>query len=120
MALGWNDVQRMKRVEAQANELGFMFATGRLSFDSNYSDGGLLVLKPLGDALPHYSRDAEIKYGTLEQIETWLGGLVWAREYDSMLNLSNNKGREKKEQQERNRQLMLTIKIGKTIEGELV
>lgn len=120
MAIGWNDVQRMKRVEAQANELGFMFATGRLSFDPSNSDSGLIVLKPLGDALPHYSRDAEIKYGTLEQIETWLAGVVWARQYDDLLKISHSKKRESKEQLIRHAQLIETIKLGKNIEGELV
>lgn len=119
MGIGWEDVQRVKNVETMANELGFMFATGRFSYTA-VEGPGLICLKPKDDCLPHYSRDAEIKFGTIEQLELWLRGIKWAREYDEILKVSNTAKREQAEQRERNRQLMETIKQGKQVEGSAV
>jgi hypothetical protein len=51
--------------------------------------------------------------GTLEGLETWLHGVRWAREYDMMLKLSDEKKRARKEQDERNRILLKTLKDSK-------
>ena len=113
---GWETIQRIKRVEQLIDELGFKFAKSK---HSDWSDNhGALSLKPKDpDALPIYSRDAELFIGTIERLEEWLAGVRWAREYDSMLKLSDEKKRTKAEQKERNRQLMRTLKEGKRVEG---
>ena len=113
---GWETIQRIKRVEQLIDELGFKFAKSK---HSEWTDNhGALSLKPKDpDALPIYSRDAELFIGTVERLEDWLAGVRWAREYDSMLKLSDEKKRTKSEQKERNRQLMRTLKEGKRIEG---
>ena len=64
------------------------------------------------DALPIYNRDAELFVGSLERLEDWLAGVRWARDYDRMLKLSNETKRQAGEQQQRNRQLMRTLKEG--------
>jgi hypothetical protein len=69
------------------------------------------------DSLPIFSRDAELFVGSLERLEDWLHGVRWAREYDMMLRLSDEKKRSAAEQKERNRQLMRTLKEGKRVEG---
>ena len=117
MALGWDEVQRIKRVEAKANELGFMFATGNYTYGSGVIS--YICLKPMGDFLPHYSRGAEIYTGTIDDIDTWLRGIEWARNYDDMLGLSTDKKRSANEQSERVKQLMKTIKTGTLIDGKL-
>ena len=113
---GWETIQRIKRVEQLIDELGFKFAKSK---HSDWSDNhGALSLKPKDpDALPIYSRDAELFIGTVERLEDWLAGVRWAREYDSMLKLSDEKKRTTAEQKERNRQLMRTLKEGKRVEG---
>jgi hypothetical protein len=113
---GWETVQRIKRVEQLIDELGFKFARSK---HSDWSDNhGALSLKPKDpDALPIYSRDAELFIGTVERLEDWLAGVRWAREYDMMLKLSDEKKRNNAEQKERNRQLMRTLKEGKRVEG---
>jgi len=116
MATNWNTVQKIKRIEAMANKMGFEFSSGR----DRYLDGGdSIYLVPLGDALPHYRRGAEVFSGSVEDIGTWLEGLLWARNYDEMLRVSNEKKRTEREQAERNKQLMKTIKSGKLVEGPL-
>ena len=116
MALGWDDVQRMKRVEAKAEELGFKFSSANYNY-GNSSNISYICLKPKEDCLPHYSRDADVFIGTLEEINTWLTGVEWARSYEELLKLSNNKKRSEKEQSERNRQLLRTIKTGRKVDG---
>ena len=113
---GWETVQRIKRVEQLIDELGFKFAKSK---HSDWSDShGALSLKPKDpDALPIYNRDAELFIGTVERLEDWLAGVQWAREYDRMLKLTDDKKRTAAEQKERNRQLMRTLKEGKRVEG---
>ena len=113
---GWNTIQRIKRVEQVIDELGFKFSKSK---HSDWTDAhGALSLKPKNpDALPIYSRDAELFIGTIERLEDWLAGVQWAREYDKMLKLTDDKKRNNAEQKERNRQLMRTLKEGKRVEG---
>jgi hypothetical protein len=116
MALTWDDVQRVKKVEAMANELGFVFAAGVYGYASESS---MIVLKPKDDCLPHYSRNAELFSGSVESIDSWLRGIKWARQYDEVLKLSSDKKRTDKEQAEKNKQLMRTIKTGHKVDGKI-
>jgi hypothetical protein len=119
MSLGWVDLERMKRVEAKANELGFKFTSGNSGWvDMGNRTNQMIYVKPKDDCLPHYSRDAQLYWGTLESIETWLEGLQFARNYDETLKLGNDKKRSAREQVERNRQLLQMVKTGKKVEGE--
>jgi hypothetical protein len=65
------------------------------------------------DALPIYTRDAQLFSGTVEGAENWMQGVEWARNYDCMVIAKDtNKKRERKEQDERNRILLRTLKDG--------
>jgi hypothetical protein len=113
---GWNTIQRIKRVEEEIDKLGFKFSKSKHS--DWQEDHGALSLRPKDpDALPIYNRDAELFVGSIEGLETWLHGVRWAREYDMMLRLSDEKKREAAEQKERNKQLLRTLKENKIPEG---
>jgi hypothetical protein len=113
---GWNTIERIRRLEEIVDALGFKFAKSKHGDWTD--DHGALSLKPKDpDALPIYNRDAELYVGSIEGLETWLHGVRWAREYDMMLKLSDDKKRLAAEQKERNRQLMRTLKEGKRVEG---
>lgn len=118
MALGWTDIQRIKRVEARANALGFELANGDAGWASTDVFSSIHV-KPAGDLLPIYSRNATFFSGSIESIQSWLDGIEWARHYDEVLKLTNNKKRDTKEQQVRNQHLLATIKQGKLVQGQL-
>jgi len=61
--------------------------------------------------LPIYCRDAELFVGTLEGAEYWMRGVEWARDYDRMVvDKKLDDKRKRKEQDERNRQLVLILK----------
>jgi hypothetical protein len=113
---GWNTIQRIKRVEQLVDELGFKFSKSKHS-DWTEDHGALSLIPKDADALPIYSRDAELFVGSLERLEDWLAGVRWAREYDMMLKLSDDKKRIAAEQKEKNRILMRIIKEGKQVEG---
>jgi hypothetical protein len=99
---GWNTIQRIKRVEEQVDQLGFKFAKSR---NSDWTDdhGALSLVPKDPDALPIYSRDAELFVGSIERLENWLAGVQWARDYDMMLRLGDDKKRTRAEERERER-----------------
>jgi len=113
---GWNTIDRIRRVEEQVDKLGFKFSKSKHS-DWTEDHGALSLVPKDQEALPIYSRDAELFVGSLERLEDWMAGVRWAREYDMMLRLSDDDKRAKAEQKERNRQLMRMIKEGKRVEG---
>ena len=109
---GFETIKTLRDFEQTCHTLGFEIAKA-----AYFRDG--IALKPADDNLPHYSRDAELFSGSIEDAIVWLRGVQWAREYDEMIKVSNNKKRSDQEQKERNRQLMKTLKTGRKVEGKL-
>ena len=113
---GWETIQRVKRIEEEIDKLGFKFSKSK---HSEWTDNhGALSLVPKDhEALPIYSRDAELFVGNLERLEDWINGVRWAREYDMMLRIGDDKKRARKEQDVRNKNLLSSIKEGKLVQG---
>jgi len=109
---GWNTIERIRRLEERIDKLGFKFAKSKHT-DWSEDHGALSLVPKDQEALPIYTRDAELFVGSLERLEDWINGVRWAREYDMMLKLSDDKKRARKEQDERNRMLLKTIKNSK-------
>ena len=109
---GWNTIQRIKRVEQLIDELGFKFSKSKNS-DWTEDHGALSLIPKDQDALPIFSRDAELFVGSLERLEDWLSGVKWARDYDAMLRVSDDNKRARKEQDVRNKSLLTKIKESK-------
>jgi ABC-type lipopolysaccharide export system ATPase subunit len=114
---GWNTIQRIKRMEQEIDKLGFKFKQPKHG-DWERQEQSISLVPKDATVLPIYSRDAELFVGSLEQLETWLHGVEWARNYDMMLRLSDDDKRAKAEQKERNKNLMRTIKESKLVTGE--
>ena len=116
---GYNAVLELRRLEADLDRLGLMLCNPK---HGNWGDTGFsdrAGVKPKdATSLPIYARDAELFTGTLEQIRTWLIGVKWARDYDMMLRLSDDKKREKKEVDYRAKR-MLTILAGEENEKKI-
>ena len=111
---GYHTILRLRRLEEDVNKLGFMFAYPKHRFGDEQD---MVALKPRdSDAVPIYSRDAEIFCGTLEQLEVWLRGVEWARNYDMLLRVSDEKRRTRKEQDARNRLLIQRLKNEKVVQ----
>lgn len=117
---GYSTVLLVERIKEQASELGFMLCFPRTAWDSGVR-GDLLSIKPKdSESLPIYSRDAEIFCGSLEELQVFFRGLEWARKYDEMLKLSNDKKRSEKEQNIRNQQLCQILKNEEVISVEAI
>jgi ABC-type lipopolysaccharide export system ATPase subunit len=114
---GWDTIQRIKRMEQEIDKLGFKFKQPKHG-DWERQEQSISLVPKDATVLPIYSRDAELFVGSLEQLETWLHGVEWARNYDMMLRLSDDDKRAKAEQKERNKNLMRTIKESKLVTGE--
>lgn len=109
MNYGYDVIQRIKRIEEDAATIGFKFS--RSTFGHNELGGCMITLAPKDeDALPLYNRDAELFTGGINDISIFLHGIRWARQYDFMMKISNEKQRERKEQDLRNRNLLSKLK----------
>ena len=101
---GYNAVLELRRLEEAVDKLGLMLSASKHG-SWGAGDGDKVACKPKdADSLPIYGRDAEVFVGTLEQLQTWVRGVQWARDYDMMLKLSDEKKRAVKEDAERARQ----------------
>ena len=108
---GWNTIQQVRKLEERADKLDLKF--GAYKHDDMYGESVALIPKD-SNALPIYSRDAVMFAGSLEGAAYWMQGVMWAREYDRLaVDRNLDKKRERKEQDERNHQLMKTLKDGK-------
>lgn len=106
---GFYDVLKLRRIEKEIDELGFMLCSPKQGW--NADDQNVVGIKPKdNDSLPVYSRDAQVFQGTIEQLEVWLRGVEWARQYDMLLKVSDEKKRERKEQDMRNKHMVAMLK----------
>ena len=105
---GWKQIQQVHKLEERADKLGLKFTAYK--HDDMYGENVALVPKDR-DALPIYSRDAILFAGSLEHADRFMQGVLWARDYDSMVVDKNlAKKRERKEQDERNKQMVKILK----------
>jgi hypothetical protein len=107
---GYQAVLELRRLEIDLDQMGLMLCSPKHGNWSNDSFGDRAGVKPKdAEALPVYNRDAELFTGTLEQIKVWLVGVRWARDYDQMLRLSDDKKRAKKEADYRHTQMLASL-----------
>lgn len=109
---GYHTVLEVRRLEEDLAKMGLM-----MCYPKHGSWGGsggredYVGVKPKDpESLPIYARDAELFCGTLRDLRSWMIGVEWARGYDMMLRLSNDKKREAKEQNVRNENLIRRMK----------
>jgi len=105
---GYRLIQKIRQLEEEVDQLGFKM----IGASHYYRDSGdVIALTPKdAESLPVFSRDAEIFVGTIENLEVWLMGLRWARDYDRMLKVSDDKRRARKEQDHKNINLVKILK----------
>ena len=107
---GWNTLRKIQVLRERADLLGMKFAQYR---HNDYNEDNVALIPKDQDSLPIYSRDAILFAGSLESADQWMQGVLWAREYDRMtVDRNLDQKRVRKEQDERNRQLLKTLKDG--------
>jgi hypothetical protein len=105
---GWNTIRKIRVLEERADSLGLKFTAYK--HDDMYGENVALVPKDK-DALPIYARDAVLFAGSLEHADRFMQGVLWAREYDRMtIDRKLDEKRERKEQDERNKQMVKILK----------
>lgn len=116
---GYSTILRIRRLEEEVAKLGMQMGNPKNGYYSN-EYGDAVSLFPLDKELPTFSRDAELFTGSLEQLEVWLRGLEFARRYDFLLRVSDDKKRTRKEQDLKNKHLLSAIKEAGKEETESV
>ena len=107
---GWNTLRKIQVLRERADLLGMKFAQYR---HNDYNEDNVALIPKDQDSLPIYSRDAILFAGSLESADQWMQGVLWAREYDRMtIDRNLDQKRVRKEQDERNRQLLKTLTDG--------
>jgi len=106
---GFQMIQKIKRLEEELHVLGFRWAYPKTGWGSSDEIDRVSVM-PRDDELPVYRRDAALFTGTIHELDRWLQGVKWARDYDMLMRVSSDKVREKKEQDLRNKNLVKLIK----------
>ena len=100
---GYNTIRLFRRLEQEVDALGLCITKSR----SYYDGEDVVALVPKDeDALPIYTCDVEVFDGSIEQLEMWLKGVEWARNYDRLLKISDDKKRARKEQDVRNQNVI--------------
>lgn len=108
---GYQTVLEVRRLEEDLAKMGLRMCYSRNGGSWNGERVDMVAVKPMdAESLPIYARDAELFVGTLRDLRSWLIGVEWARGYDMMLRLSNDKKREAKEQNVRNENLIRRMK----------
>lgn len=106
--IGWQTLQRVLRLDQNLKTIGMRLGNSRFAYDHDrfavlpYRDDG-------ANGVPVYSNDASIFNGDLQQVEAWVCGISWARDYDRMIKLSTKERRDRKEQDMRNQRLMTVL-----------
>ena len=114
---GYHAVQELRRLEADLDRLGLMLCNPKHGGWSGDDFSDRAGVKPKdADALPIYSRDAELFTGTLEQIKIWIIGVQWARQYDNLLKISDDNKRTKKEHDYRHAQMLRRLAQDHSVE----
>jgi len=107
---GWAAIRKIRELEDRAHKLGMKFAPYR---HDDYKADHVALVPCYPDSLPIYTRDAILFAGSLDDANQFMQGIMWAREYDRMVVDRNiDAKRVRKEQDERNRQLLKTLKDG--------
>jgi len=109
---GYHMILKCEKIRERADKLGFMLCYPRNGWGGSRGDDYVAIKPKDKEALPIYSRDAELFCGTIDDLESFFQGIEWARQYDDMLRVSTSVKRERKEQDYRNQKLLRMIKEG--------
>jgi hypothetical protein len=107
---GYHTILKCEKIRERADKLGFMLCYPRHGWGQERGVDYVAIKPKDQDSLPIYARDAELFCGTIDDLESFFQGIEWARQYDKMLRVSTKEKRERKEQDERNRQLVSLLK----------
>lgn len=101
---GWSTYTRWQRITELATGMGFRLGRSKMAAWSDSDSHDSVSIYPAEDAMPIWSRDAELFTGSFHDVEVWLAGWIRAQEYDRMLRMSDPEKRKRYEAKEIERQ----------------
>lgn len=106
---GYQLVLRIRRLEEQLHNLGMRWGHDKHGWVGEDISDRLSVF-PRDQELPVYSRDAALFTGTINEVDRWLQGVAWSRDYDLLMRVHHKDRRGVLEDRMRNEQLVKLIK----------
>ena len=103
---GWNTLRDLLDLKEKIHALGLQITPPKYGGEGHH----FASVTPRDEELPIYGREAPLYTGTLEQIQVFIEGIKWARNYDEIMRVSTSKTRARKEQDFRNKQLIQRLK----------
>ncbi len=104
IAVGMNMIERIDSIRAVVDRLGFRMGKPPYATYGEPDNIDNIALYPKDNCLPVYNRDAMLFVGNLVELEQWIKGLDWARQYDSYLGVASEQRRAQYEAKEVARQ----------------
>ena len=98
IAVGMNMIERIDQLKELADHYGF--SLGRRPHHAFGDDIDVIALYPKDNCLSTYSRDACLFVGNLNDVENFLEGIRWARNYDQLIGAMSVQRREQYEAKE--------------------
>lgn len=105
---GYSLILKIRSIEDKIHNLGFRWGHPRHQRPGGEPDH--LSIMPRDDELPVYARDAELFTGTIAELEVWLRGVEWARDYDMMMKVVPKGKRRLREQGYRHQHMLELLK----------
>lgn len=102
--MDFNTILAVRKFEKRVTDLGFTIKQSRWGTSS--TGIAFIEMIPHEENYPIFSRDAVMYSGTIDQINSFLDGMEFAKKYYIMLKLLSEDKIHRKEQDERNRGLM--------------
>ena len=104
---GYRHIIELEELKVRCDTMGFRMGYSQHGYyNKDYGDVVSIFPKDR-DALPVYSRDAQLFTGTIEDLKIWVNGIEWARSYDRMtIGKKIDAIRARKEQDWRNENLV--------------
>jgi hypothetical protein len=100
---GYSLILKIQALEKQLHSMGMRWGYDKHGRYGDNQFGDTVAVYPRDDELPAYTRDAMLFSGSITDLQQWLAGVRWARDYDMLLRVSDEKKREKAETKERER-----------------
>ena len=94
---GYALILKIQALEKQLHDLGMRWGYDK---HGSWGDGGFgdtVAVFPRDEELPAYARDAMLFTGSITDLQHWLAGVKWARDYDFLIKVSDKNKREKGE-----------------------
>jgi len=110
---GFALISKIRSLEVICDGLGLQLAPPDVAHSVPGMADYVSVMPKDQTSLPLYSRDAMLFVGTIDQLDYWLRGILWARRYDQMLMPKDNDHKRKRREQDLiNNQLLNVLKTG--------